>query len=413
MKNLYNSVNKFNWLAPALRGLTLSAAMLAPAAAQAQIISSTPKIEAELGVLTGGAVVATTIQPFSGAGYVDYNGSPSSVTFSFTAAAAGYHDILIRYESQFGSKFGDLLVNGGPRSQIYFNTTQQGVAGQTNPTFRSTIPSRILLNAGVNTIEIARNYNYYGIDYIQIAPSSTTLSLTPAATTGRVEAEVGQLFSTQALVRDGEASVYSGTSYVSNFNEAKTVGSFIKLPVNIAMDGTYQIVISARGVYDGKQVEVAVQTANVNGGPRTVGLGVATANFASYKVANYDLKAGINTITITSQSAFVDVDYINITATTEAPTATRASAEAQKALSVYPNPSNGQNLNVSLSTTSARTASVELVNALGQRVMTTTRSFAKGDNTFSLSTIGVAAGLYQLVVRNADQPILSHRVVIN
>ena len=94
MKNLYNSVNKFNWLAPALRGLTLSAAMLAPAAAQAQIISSTPKIEAELGVLTGGAVVATTIQPFSGAGYVDYNGSPSSVTFSFTAAAAGYHDIL-------------------------------------------------------------------------------------------------------------------------------------------------------------------------------------------------------------------------------------------------------------------------------------------------------------------------------
>ena len=413
MKNMYQSVIKRNLFAPALGALTLSAAILMAPAAQAQIVSSTPKIEAETAVLTGGAVVATAIQPFSGAGYVDYNGSPSSVTFSYTAAAAGYYDILIRYESQFDFKVGDLLVNGGPRSQVYFNTTKQGVTGQTNPTFRSTTPSRILLTAGVNTIEIARGYNYYGVDYIQIAPSSTTLSLTPAATTGRVEAEAGQLFSTQAFVRDGEASVFSGQSYVSNFNETKTVGSFIKLPVNIATAGTYKIMISARGVYDAKQVEVAVQTANANGGPSTVGLGLKSDNFAPFMVANYALTAGINTITITSQTAFVDVDYVEITATTATPTAARASAEAQKMLSVYPNPSNGQSLNVSLSTTSARTASVELVNALGQRVLTTTRNFTTGDNTFSLPTTGIAAGLYQLVVRSADQSVLSHRVVVN
>ena len=411
MKNMYQSVIKRNLFAPALGALTL-AILMAPTA-QAQIVSSTPKIEAETAVLTGAAVVATAIQPFSGTGYVDYNGSPCSVTFSYTAAAAGYHDIVIRYESQFGFKSGDLLVNGGPRSQVYFNTTQQGVAGQTNPTFRSTTPRRILLTAGVNTIEIARGYNYYGVDYIQIAPSSTTLSLTPAATTGRVEAEAGQIFAAQAFVRDGDATPHSGQTYVSNFNEVSTVGSFIKLPVNIATAGTYQVVVSARGAFDAKQVEVAVQTANANGGPRTVALGLKSDNFAPFTVANYALTAGINTITITSQSAFVDVDYVDITATTAVPTAARAGAEAQKALTVYPNPSNGQDLNVGLNLAAGRTASVELVNALGQRVLSTTRSFATGDNTFSLPTTGVAAGLYQLVVRSANQPVLSHRVVVN
>ena len=410
MKNIYESVIKRSLFAPAL---ALSAALLLAPAAQAQVVTSTPKIEAENGVLTGGAVVASTIQPFSGSGYVDYNGSPSSVTLSYTAAAAGYHDIVIRYESQFGFKLGDLLVNAGPRSEVYFNTTQQGVAGQTNPTFRSTMPRRILLNAGVNTIEIARGYNYYGIDYIQIAPSAASLSLTPAATTGRVEAEAGQLFATQAYVRDGDATAHSGQAYVSNFNDVASVGSFIKLPVNVATAGTYQVVISARGAFDAKQLEVAVQTANANGGPRTVGLGLTSATFAPFTVANYALTAGINTLTITSQTGFIDVDYVDITPTTAAPTATRASAEEQKALTVYPNPSNGQSLNVSLSTASARTASVELVNALGQRVLTTTRSLATGDNTFSLPTNGVSAGLYQLVVRSTSQPVLSHRVVVN
>lgn len=418
MKKVYKSVIERYLFAPAYGALALSAALLAAPAAQAQVISSTPKIEAESAVLTGGAAVATTIQPFSGTGYVDYNGSPSSVTFSYTAAAAGYHDIVIRYESQFGFKFGDILVNGGPRSEVYFNTTQQGVAGQTNPTFRSTTPRRILLNAGVNTIEIARGYNYYGIDYIQIAPSSTTLSLTPAATTGRVEAEAGQLFATQAFARDGDTTPRSGANgglYVGNFNGVPAVGSFIKLPVNIATAGLYQIAVGARneGTESNKQFELAVTTATSNGGPLTTVLGPNNPNFSPFVAGKYNLTAGINTITITSQTAFIDVDYVDITATTGTATATLAGADAQRALTVYPNPSNGQTLTVGLTQTTARTASIDLVNALGQRVLTATRSLAAGDNTFALPTTGVAPGLYQLVVRSANQPTLSHRVVVN
>ncbi len=416
MKNPYTSVDKPNWLAPALGALALVTALLAAPSAQGQVVSSTPKLEAESAVLSGGAVVATALQPASNGSYVDYNAAPSGVTFSYTAAAAGYHDLVIRYESQYGFKIGDLLVNGGPRSEVYFNTTLQGGTGPANPTFRSTTPRRILLNAGANTIEIARGYNYYGIDYIQIAPSGPTLSLTPAATTGRVEAEAGQIFAAQAYVRDDDTAPRSGANgglYVGNFSEIAASGSFVKLPVNIATAGTYQVVIAARGIFDAKQVEVAVQTATSNGGPRPVGLGPTSATFAPFTVANYALTAGINTITITTQTGYVDVDYVDITATTATPTATRASAEAQRALTVYPNPSNGQTLSVSLSAATARTATVELVNALGQRVLSTTRSFAVGDNTFAFPTAGIAAGLYQLVVRGNDQPVLSRRVVVN
>ena len=417
MKNMYQSVIKRSLFAPALGALAFSTALLLAPAAQAQVISSTPKIEAENAVLTGGAVVASSIQPFSGSGYVDYNGSPSSVTFSYTAATAGYYDLVIRYESQFGFKKGDIIVNGGPRGELYFNTTQQGVAGQTNPTFRSTVPRLVLLNAGVNTIEIARGYNYYGIDYIQIAPSSTTLALTPAATTGRVEAEAGQIFAAQGYVRDGDTAPRSGPNgglYVTDFNTDGTPGSFIKLPVNIATAGTYQVVVAARSVeFAAKSFDVAVRTGTRTGGPLTTQVPTVSSTFAPYTVANYALTAGINTITISTQTGYVDIDYVDITPTSAAPTAVRATADEQKALSVYPNPSNGQSLTVNLSTTSARTASVELVNALGQRVLTTTRSLATGDNTFSLPTNGVAAGLYQLVVRGTNQPVLSHRVVVN
>jgi len=414
MKKLYTSAEKRNWFAPALGVFALGATLLAAPAAQAQVVTATPKIEAEMATLSGGAVVATAIQPFSGTGYVDYNGSPSGVTFTYTAAAAGFYDIVIRYESQFDFKLGDLVVNGGPRSEVYFNSTKQGVAGVTNPTFRSTTPRRILLTAGANTIAIQAGYNYYGIDYIQVAPSATNVSLTPAATTGRVEAEAGQLFAAQALVRDGDATTHSGAAYVSGFSNDKALTTSIALPVNIATAGLYQIAVGARnqGTENSKQFDLAVTTGTSTGGNLTTALGPNSPNFQSFTVGKYNLTAGTNTITITSQTGYVDIDYVDVTATTGTPTAARAGADAQKALAVYPNPSNGQNLSVSLESATAQRATIELVNALGQHVMSTSRSLTAGANQFQLPTGRVAAGVYQLLVHSADQPVLSRRVMI-
>ncbi len=101
---------------------------------------------------------------------------------------------------------------------------------------------------------------------------------------------------------------------------------------------------------------------------------------------------------------------MDITAATG--TAAKASAEAQKALSAYPNPTNGQGLNVRLEA-AARAATVELVNSLSQRVLSTSRNLRAGTNQFQLATDRVASGLYQLVVRGANQPLLVQRVVLN
>ena len=410
MTQLYTSAAKRNWLAPVLGVF----ALLAAPAAHAQITSSTPKIEAEstTNTLTGtGIVVATAITGFSGAGYVDFNGKPTSMTVPYTATTAGYYDIVIRYESQFGVKLGSLSVNGSPNSPIYFNGTSPTVAGAN---FRSTTARRILLNAGANTLLFSDNYGYYGIDYIQLAPSAANVALTPAATTGRIEAEAGQLFAVQSLVKDGDTSPYSGTGYVTSFSEITAANSSITLPVNIATAGLYQIAVGARATdTGGKSFDLAVKTGTSTGGKLTTQLGTAAATaFSSFPVGKYNLTAGTNTITITSQTSYLDIDYIDITATTGTPTAARASADAQKALAVYPNPANGQDLTVSLASATAQSATLELVNALGQRVLSTSRNLKTGDNQFQLATDHVAAGVYQLVVRSGDQPVLSRRVMI-
>lgn len=405
MKQSYTCANKRTSVGATLALL----ALLAAPAAHAQIISSTPKLEAEdpaVATLSGSAIVATTPVGFSGTGYVDYNGAPSGVVFKYTAATAGTYDLLVRYESKFGEKYGNLVVNGISQSQFYFNGTATGAA------FRSTSPRRITLKAGENTITIEAGYNYYGIDFIQVAASAPTATPLVPSATGRVEAEDGQLVAVQAVLRDGETAPVSGKFYVMNFSDVKAAAGSITLPVTIATAGAYQITVGARQMYDGKTVEVEVFTNGASVGKVSQPLGATLlGDFRPIVIGKYNLSAGLNTIVITSQYGFTEVDYVDITATTIG-LASKASLEAQKALAVYPNPANGQNLSVRLESAAARDASIELVNSLGQRVLSTSRRLQVGANQFALPTGRVAAGIYQLVVRSADQPVLSRRVVI-
>ncbi len=416
MLHSYQPISHRSLLAPALGMLGFCATLLAAPTAHAQVIATTPKIEAEAptNTLSGGAAIASTISGYSGTGYVDYalpaGATSAGVSFPYTATAAGLYEIVIRYESQYDFKLGNLSVGTGPVSSVYFKSTKTG------PGFLSTNKIQIRLAAGVNNIIIAGNYNYYGIDYIQVAPVSTTpILLTPAATTGRVEAEAGQLFYTQAIIKDGDAATsYSGTGgYVSSFSETASLGSSITLPVTIATAGLYQIAVGARGLFDAKSFDLSITRGTTPSGKVTTSLGTASTAFQSFVSGKYNLIAGTNTITITSQTSYLDVDYVDITATTGTATAAKASAEAQKALTAYPNPTNGQALNVSLELAAAQETTFDLVNTLGQRVSSNTRNLRAGSNQLQLPTTGVAGGIYQLVVRGGDQPALVQRVVIN
>ena len=198
-----------------------------------------------------------------------------------------------------------------------------------------------------------------------------------------------------------------------NFSDLKAAAGSITLPVTIATAGAYQITVGARQVYAGKTVEVEVINNGVSTGKVSQPLGTTLLGpFQPIIMGKYNLTAGLNTIVVTSQYGYAEIDYVDITATTIG-LASKASLDAQKALAVYPNPSNGQSLSVSLESAAARDASIELVSSLGQRVLSTSRRLQAGANQFSLPTGRVAAGMYQLVVRSADQPVLSRRVVIS
>jgi len=87
-------------------------------------------------------------------------------------------------------------------------------------------------------------------------------------------------------------------------------------------------------------------------------------------------------------------------------------AAAAAGLTAFPNPASGYTLNAHLRLATAQLVTVELMNALGQRVATLHPRLAAGDNQFQVPLAGVAPGVYQLVVRPADQPALSQRVLI-
>ena len=416
MLQTYSSAPARTWLKATLGTLGFCGALLAAPAAHAQVsTNNTPKLEAEKGIITGAGATtypdATNLAgngPSSG-GYVDYNGADSSVGFVFAAKADGLYDVVIRYESRFGFKKGDLRVGkNGQAIGVSFN--ESAVAGKSN--FLNTSPITISLKTGSDTIFVAGGYNYYGIDYIQVAPSAATVApLTPSAA-GRVEAEAGRLYYAQSLVLDADAAgSYSGTSYVTGLSPDI---SYITLPVTVATAGLYQVAVGARATESGgKSFDLAVKTGASAGSKLTMDLSKKAAAFSSVVVGKYNMTAGLNTIAITSQTGYVDIDYVDITPTTGVATAARASADAQKALSAYPNPTNGQALNVSLELASAQETTFDLVNALGQRVSTATRSLRAGANQLQLPTTGVASGMYQLVVRRGDQPTLVQRVVVN
>ncbi|GAB3636437.1 hypothetical protein GCM10027422_20270 [Hymenobacter arcticus] len=93
--------------------------------------------------------------------------------------------------------------------------------------------------------------------------------------------------------------------------------------------------------------------------------------------------------------------------------ATKSGAAAAAAgLTVYPNPANGYTLNLGLRLATGQEVEVTLVNSLGQRVATLRPRLLAGDNQLQLPIAGVAPGIYQVLVRPANEPALSQRVQI-
>ncbi|HEX8327692.1 MAG TPA: glycosyl hydrolase [Hymenobacter sp.] len=136
------------------------------------------RAEAELGDLSGVQVSATPTG-FSGTGYVTgFDAAADNVSLTFDVTTAGLYKIDLGYTSPFGEKDFALSVNG-EQSVGRFALTGNAFATASAGTF--------LLTQGLNTVVVGRGWGYFGVDYLQITP--TTAPLPAAVATPLVDAQ--------------------------------------------------------------------------------------------------------------------------------------------------------------------------------------------------------------------------------
>lgn len=126
------------------------------------------RAEAEDGLLTG-VTVATTPTGFSGAGYVMgfTNSDANNVAISFNNPTAGLYELTVGYTSPYDYKVANVTVNNDKLTAAFAKTA----AGSD---FSTSSAGKILLPQGVSTITIGGGYGYYGIDYVQLTPTSVS-----------------------------------------------------------------------------------------------------------------------------------------------------------------------------------------------------------------------------------------------
>ncbi len=134
------------------------------------------RLEAELADLNS-VTVATSPTGFSGTGFVTgfTNSDANNVSISFNLPTAGLYQLTVGYTSPFGVKVANITVNDSKSTVAFVGTT-------TGADFKTADGGSALLPQGLNTIVLGGNYGYYGIDYVQLTPTTVALPTKPAKT---------------------------------------------------------------------------------------------------------------------------------------------------------------------------------------------------------------------------------------
>ena len=217
-------------------------------------------LEAEDGTLTG--VTTNNVAPgFSGDGYVVFEAG-GSVLVSLERESEGLYPLTLGYRSVYGEKIQNLYVNGDFVRDITFPGGDD---------FTTLDTEEILLNAGVNTIEIRASYGYMDLDYFLVGSET---SPSPIANAGfqQVKMDVDG-DGMETLILDASASSDPNEDIVSYtwFSEnGDTLGTGEQLEFE-AQIGGYELtleVADAMGNIDRDQVKVFVGDPTNNGNNR-------------------------------------------------------------------------------------------------------------------------------------------------
>ncbi|KAF2271452.1 mannan endo-1,4-beta-mannosidase-like protein [Westerdykella ornata] len=110
-----------------------------------------------------GVKVGTSVQGYTGHGYVEgFDEASDSIIFSVNSTSTELFDLEIVYNGPYGDKYTTVVLNGAGGSQVPLPATTE---------WKSVPVGQVLLNAGINTIELENNWGWYLVDAIGLQVS--------------------------------------------------------------------------------------------------------------------------------------------------------------------------------------------------------------------------------------------------
>lgn len=231
---------------------------------------------------------------YDGEGYVSFfyehdAENPGIATFNVNVPATGLYKLNVGYYAPYGEKETSIFINGQSSGNSKLPLLPAGeVTGEYSA-------GKVLLQEGANTIGFARNWGYYGIEYISLESDK------PVA--DRVEAETGGLGEGASVL--AETPGYSGTGYVFMSGSGS-----ITLTYEAAAEGLYDFAIGYHAPFGFKETSVLLNGAPVASVPLQ-----QTTGFSEKQAGKLLLHAGENTITFEPGWGWYNIDYVSLTPT--------------------------------------------------------------------------------------------------
>ena len=331
--------------------------------------------EAEKATLTGGTSVATSCAGYSGTGFVtNLVNAGSKMDFTVNAPVAGTYALTIRY-NVCNDQNNDVKVNG---TLVSGATTTFPLNGKTGCCTWQDKNMNVTLNAGNNTVTIAKNYGYTNIDYI---------ILVPPAVNKKYEAESATLTGVNAAT---SCSGYSGTGFVTGLD---ATGDKIDFYVTASSGiSTYTMTIRYN-VCNDQYNDVKINGVLVGGASTLFGLNGNTGCCTwQNKTMTVTLPNLANTISIQKNYGYTNIDYIFIS--TNGATSRESSDNKGEVVTmlIFPNPAKGV-IRFEIPGTE-KEATVQMMDMTGVPVLSKDLIIAEGESSVEVNINSLKVGSY-------------------
>lgn len=201
-----------------MKQATLVATALALLMAAPSVRAQNYRIEAETGTL-GGSFIANSKPGYSGTGYVSfYTDAPQFVQVQ-AAVPDGLYELWVGYNSEFGFKGYDYLVDGVGGSGGFDQTSTNGWSADRAGVFN--------LTGATNSLQVNRGWGWYNVDYFELRPFTPPTLLPVTAQLSDPQADQRTQMLMNYLVSQYGHKTLSGLQHNSSQNLSFPVANYL------------------------------------------------------------------------------------------------------------------------------------------------------------------------------------------